>query len=268
MTEQLGRRCALVLLAAMALALATGLLAWGPVPLAGSTHLYADRRGWSGLPNAFNVLVNLPLVAAAIWGLRATRASRWPAELRRAWGAFHGCVLMTGLLALAYHLHPANGSWLLATAAVCGAFVMLAAGVLAERVDLRFGRTGVLLAFAGLVTLAAIGVALGGWSDLRPFLWIEVLPILLIPAGAVSLPGPYTRSVDWIVMLAAFALAKLADIADAEIYSALGWISGHSLMHLGMAAVTGWMAYCARCARADAPRSTPSLAQTSLNTAG
>lgn len=266
MHDLLGRRGTLVLLAAMALALATGLLAWGPVPLEPAALRHADTRTWQGLPNALNVLACLPQVAVGIWGWRVTRASAWPDTLRRAWAAFHLCTLLGGALALLYHLQPGPLGWIAAHTALCGAFAALTAGALAERVDPRFGhaRTGALLLAA--VLLAGGVAAAGRGADIRPLLLFEVLPVLLLPAGAISLPGAWTRATDWLVMLSGYGLARLADMNDARLLATTGGISGHALMHLLLAAVSGWLAYCA--VRAPTADAVDNRRQTSLNTAG
>lgn len=268
MSDPLGRRCALVLLAAMAAALGMGLLAWGPVPLAATAFEHADTRRWLGMPNAFNVLASLVTLPAAWWGLRATRAAPWPAGLRRAWTSFHAFALAAAALAALHHLRPSFATWLPATAAMCGAFAMLAAGALAERVDERIARPGALCGIGGVVLAAAGGVAWNGGSDLRLLLLIEALPVLLLPAGAISLPGAHTRPADWMLMLAGYAAAKFADFADAALYTASGWIGGHALMHLLLAGVTAWLAYAAaRAAPGDAAQD-DNQRQASLNTAG
>lgn len=267
MSDPLGRRCTLVLLAAMAAALVTGLLAWGPVPL-GAFDQHADRRPWLGLPNAFNVLASLPLLAVACWGLQVTRNSGWPRPLRRAWTAFHACAAGAAVLGALYHLNPGLVTWLPATTAMCAGFAMLAAGALAERVHERLASPAALATVGCAVLLAALTVGINGARDVRPFLLIEALPVLLLPAGALSLPGAHTRSGDWIVMLAGYAAAKLADLSDARLYAATGWISGHALMHLLLTAVTAWLAYCAARAPAGVGEVDVSQRQTSLNTAG
>ena len=102
---------------------------------------------------------------------------------------------------------------------------------------------------------------------MRPLMLLEVMPVLLIPAGALWLPGEHTRASDWIIMLVAYGVAKGFDAADAAVLSVTGWISGHGLMHLSLAAVAGWLAYCAASARAgtEAP---DTRRHTSLNTSG
>lgn len=268
MSDVLGRRCALVLLAAMAAALTTGLLAWGPVPLGAGAFAHADGRAGLGLPNVFNVLASLPLLAAGLWGVHATRASSWPQALRRAWGAFHACAMAAALLAALHHLNPTFVTWLPASTAMCAAFAMLAAGALAERVDPRLARPAALGGIGTAVLLAAAWVGWSGAADVRPFLLIELLPVLLLPAGAFSLHGAHTRPGDWVLMLAGYGAARAADLADAPIFAATGWIGGHALMHLLLAGVTAWLAYVAARTSGAAAGAGASQRQASLNTAG
>jgi hypothetical protein len=271
MSEPLSRRCALTLLIALAAATVAGLIAWGPVLLATTAHAYADDRAWGGLPNSANVLASLPLLAAGIWGLLATRASRWSEELRRPWMAFHACAAAAATVAAVYHAAPGDTSFILAHALTGAAFVFLGQGVLAERVHPEFGSTQALLGASALVGLACAfvfaGAALGHGIDMRPFMLLEVLPVLLIPAGALWLPGAHTRASDWIIMLVAYGVAKGFDAADAAVLSATGWISGHALMHLSLAAVAAWLAYCAASARSEAAAPV-TRRHTSLNTSG
>jgi hypothetical protein len=271
-TEQLGRRCALVILAALTLATCVGLLAWGPVLLDARMHDYADQRRWLGLPNAVNVLCNLPLALAGIWGWHAARASPWPASVRLPWQGFFISVTGGALVAAIYHAAPGDTGYVLAQIAMSSAFVMLTFGMLAERVQARFGSRAGLQGAALLLALASAAVVLGaglrGSVDLRPFLLLQILPVLLIPAGAIGLPGACTRSGDWLVMLIAYAAAKLFEVADVQIHAYTGWIGGHALMHLALAGVAGQLAYRAASATASALAGDPAVrAQTSLNTA-
>lgn len=257
MTEQLGRRCVLVLLAALSFAMVVGLLAWGPIRLDASVHRYADRQSRAGLPHAVTVLANLPIVLTGLWGWIATRRSRWSREVRLPWQAFHAFVVAGGLVAAVYHAMPGDLGYVWAQLTLSAAFVMLTFGALAERVSPRFGSPQGLRLAAVLVciclALVLLDVATGQPIDLRPFVVLQVLPVLLIPAGAVSLPGAFTRPVDWLAMLTLYAASKILDIVDAGVLHRTGWISGHALMHLCLAGVVGWLAY--RAAREPANES-------------
>lgn len=278
--EQLGRRCALVLLVSMTLAVTMGLLAWGPIPLGGQAHQYADERSWLGLRGAANVWVNLAMFAAGAWGWHVTRAGRWPAQLRMPWQLFHLCAMLSAVASGLYHADTGDLLFVLAHVFSAAGFVMLTLGMLAERVHSRFGTPLTCLlvlcgvATAGLVVL--FGHSQPNGLDMRPLLLLEIVPVLVIPAGALSLPGRVTRASDWIGVLTFYALAKLMQSCDALVLEMSGWISGHTLMHLMLTAAVGRMAYCAALAGEAPAAVTASPAEseeqtqrdTSLKTAG
>jgi len=132
-------------------------------------------------------------------------------------------------------------------------FTLLLAGFLAERVDARFGTRSACIAALLLPMVAGLWCVIFDWTtgrgDLRALILLQTLPLLVVPAGAIALPGRFTRAGDWLLMLALYGLAKLIDVADDRIYSWTGWISGHSLMHIVLAVVAAWLAY--RAARTD-----------------
>ena len=273
MNELLLKRCALAMLVAMTFALAMGLQAWGPMQLSPAMHQFADERSWLGLPHAFNTLASLPLLVMGAWGWRATAASRWPTPLRAAWRGFHAFMMLSALIAAAYHLSPSHALFTLAhTSTVC-AVVLLTCALLGERVAPRFVSPAV--RSCACIAVAAVGLALWlgervvGSIDVRPLMLLEVVPLLLIPAGVLHLPGAQTRPLDWLMLLSAYGASKLFELGDAAIFNATGWISGHSLMHLALAFATGWMAHRAGMATGaadDSPATASSQRETSLNT--
>lgn len=249
MTEQLGRRGALVLLASMLLGVCVGLMAWGPVQH-GRPPSYADTRWLLGIPNALNVITSGLMLLVALWGVRITWQMDPKASVRRVWLCFQICAAVGSGLSMAYHFEPSIGLSLLSTAMLCAGFVLLFLSMLAERVHPRFGSATAIGIALGLVACMALVVRLSAESleqaDLRPLLLMEILPLLLIPAGALSLKGQGTKASDWAAMLLLYALAKFFERADAAIFSWSGWVSGHSLMHVTLAAVAAWLALCAR----------------------
>jgi hypothetical protein len=251
------------------------LAAWGPLSIGPMAHRYADTRTWLGVPNGVNVLVNLPMFWLAVWGWCVTHTSPWPRNLRLPWQWFHLCVMAGALSAAMYHAAPGNRLLLASHLCMAGAFVMLSLGLLAERLDARFGSLGV-------CTSAAVAIAaMGAWLlarvgppdqgvDLRPLIWLELLPVLLIPAGVLRLPCAQARSSGWVAALALYACSKLLEWSDTAIFQSTGWISGHTLMHVAITAVVGWMAYRAAASSGagwESPAS-PSQRRTSLNTLG
>ena len=271
------RRGVLVLLGTLLLLVALGLLVWGPLAIGAHLHEYADARSWLDVPNTANVLVNLPIFWLAVWGWCATRFSPWPSALRLPWQGFHLWVMAAALAATMYHAAPSDTLLVVSRTCQACAFVLLSLGLLAEWVDARFGSgTACVCAAVAVVLTGAVIAQVGrqtGQFDLRPLFLIESIPLLLIPTAVLRVPGTQTRNADWLVALVLFAVSKLLGLADVPIFEASGWVSGHTLMHLGCAAVVGWMAYRATAARMtgaakDASAGALNQRQTSLNTSG
>jgi hypothetical protein len=269
------RRGVLALLATLLLLVALGLLAWGPLPIGAHAHQYADARSWLQVPNATNVLVNLPIFWLGVWGWCATRVSAWPRSLRLPWQGFHLWVMTAALAAAMYHAAPSDALMVVTRTCQACAFVLLALGLLAERVDARFGSMAACVCAAIMTTATGLAIAYAGRQhggmDLRPLLWLESIPILLIPTAVLRVAGTQTRASHWLIALAIYAVSRLFELADGPIFNATGWVSGHTLMHLGFAAVVGWMAYRAAATRtagatADLSSGALSQRQTSLNT--
>jgi hypothetical protein len=265
--------CTIVLLLAMMLAIAAGLMAWGAMPVTASHHLYADSRSRFGLPHTVDVLACLPLVAAAVWGIATTRRSRWPVALRRPMIGFFALCAAMSVTAAAYHLSPGDAGFVLTHVFAAGALTALLLAFMAERIDAMFGAGPGCAAGIGVVACAALWWYAGQWAsgqgDLRALLFLESLPLLLVPAGALSLPGRQTTAVDWRLMLGLYLVARVAGFADAAVYAVTGGLSGHATMHLLLAGVAGWLAYrtsVAPEAHSSGAAADPTQRSTSLNT--
>lgn len=84
-------------LALLALLAAAALAAHGPIAQPLDYHHFSDTRAWGGLPNAANVLSNLPFALIGAWGwLRLTNEGSG-----LAWRALALCV---GCTAWVFHL--------------------------------------------------------------------------------------------------------------------------------------------------------------------
>lgn len=275
MTPRMSQGCALVLLLAMAVAMGVGLLAWGPIELQASDHGFADEIAWMGVPQALNVMACLPLIVAGLWGMAAISRSGWPVALRTPWFAFFVLTTLMSAASGMYHLAPSDAGYVVTHLFAAAAMTMLALGFFAERVDPLFGSGPAVAAGCCTAGLCALwwfaGDLTSGHGDLRPLLFLQTVPLLLIPAGALSLPGRLTTTTDWLLMLGLYLLARSAGTADAATLAATGWISGHTLMHLLLAGVAGTLAYRAGVAPGFAHSTASSLVEptqrnTSLNT--
>lgn len=229
------------MLLGLAVLLAVALVAHGPIAQWASYHAFADQRAAFGLPHAADVLSNLPFTAVGLWGLRRLRGGEAaPATL--AWRLF--CVALIGTAAgsTLYHLAPDNAALVFDRLPIAWACAALLCGFVAERIDGRAGRLGVLaLALAG----ATASVAFWWWGeshgagDLRTYLFVQFLPMLVVPATLVAdrrVRPDVVGARTWWTVLALYASAKAMELADHAVFAALGVVSGHTLKHLLAAA--------------------------------
>lgn len=230
----------------MALLLAIALGLHGPIAQWSGYHAFADARAWLGIPNAENVLSNLPFALLGAWGLHvladATHASR------NAWRVFAAAVFLTAFGSALYHWAPGNGALVFDRLPIAWACAALTCALLAERVDPRWAH---LLSLCS--SLSAASAAVGWWwlterlgtGDLRPYLFAQFLPMLLVPASIVfKLSAKSARAMasrDWWMVLGLYATAKLTELADANIFDALAMVSGHTLKHLLAATAAWWL---------------------------
>lgn len=204
-------------------------------PIAQNTryHSFADTRKIIGIPNGFNVVSNLPFLAIGILGLRFCIQKDLGA-VRLAWTVLFVGVGLVSVGSAYYHMNPTNESlvWdrLLMTIGFMGLFVAL----LGEYVNNR-------LATLSLVPAVLIGLAsvlYWQWTDdLRPYLWVQLVPLLTIPAVITLFKGEYSH--QWLLLAALgwYILAKVAEFYDLLIFrNTQELVSGHSIKHLLAAA--------------------------------
>jgi hypothetical protein len=81
---------------------------------------------------------------------------------------------------------------------------------------------------------------LAGRGDLRPYGLVQFFPMLAIPLLAWLYPPRYTHGGYWGVAVLCYALAKVFELADAQVLALSNLTSGHTLKHV-MAALAGGM---------------------------
>ena len=119
----------------LTLAIAAGLLAYGPIVQPAAYHAFADIRHWLGVPHAFDVLSNLPFALVALIGLGTLWPRRRHPALARAWPGY--ALFLLALLATAfgstwYHLAPDDARLVWDRLPIAVASVALLAAVRAD----------------------------------------------------------------------------------------------------------------------------------------
>jgi hypothetical protein len=206
-------------------------------------HAFADQRTVAGLPFAMDVLSNLPFAVAGVWGLAAVaRVHRLyaPCALDARWALavlFFVGLLLTTVGSIYYHLQPGD-------------------------LGLAWDRTGMVVAFAGLLGMAAadrvspragvvvaVAVLLGGpmavlvWllsGNLLPWVVVQGGGMVLVVVLALRAPVVGAWRLPLAAVIAWYAVAKLLELGDHQVYAwTQGLVSGHTLKHVA-AALAAW----------------------------
>jgi hypothetical protein len=213
------------------------MLWYGVIAQPASYHDFADHSQWGGVPHAADVLSNFGFAIVGIWGWWHLSPQREHPALRAGWLGYR--LLLVGLIFTAagsayYHLAPDDYRLVWDRLPIALACAGLLAGVRAETV----ARYDARVEAAVLALLAVLSVAwwhftgLQGQGDLRPYLLLQLLPILLVPLWQ-ALHGSDRRDRLYLgAALVIYILAKLAELNDHQLLQVSGALSGHTLKHL------------------------------------
>ncbi|MGY6213688.1 ceramidase domain-containing protein [Methylolobus aquaticus] len=200
-------------------------------------HAFADRRTLLGIPNCADALSNLPFIVVGALGLRSLSSGYPPGgltELLPAYRAFFAGMVLVGVGSLYYHLDPTNATLVWDRLPMTISFMAFFAAVVGEHLSPALGRRLLWpLVVLGLATVLYWHLTeTAGRGDLRPYALVQFLPLALMPLILLRHPSRLQGTRYLWAVLAAYALAKGAEAADAWIFGATGFVSGHSLKHL------------------------------------
>lgn len=217
-----------------------------------SYHDFADQRKILGVPNFFNVVSNAILAMVGILGLLFVldnRVRKSGNSFTNAWENFAFLVFFLGVVLTAfgsayYHLAPDNPRLFWDRLPMAVVFMSFLTIMIGERINLKAARW----LFLPLLALG-IGSALywrfteiGGAGDLRPYIFVQFFPLLVIPLMLFLFSAKYTRTADIFIVLGWYGLAKVFEILDAQIFTIGNFLlSGHTLKHLTGALAVYWI---------------------------
>jgi hypothetical protein len=211
---------------------------------------FADRRAWHGLPNAMDVLSNLPFAAIGIWGLlrlhrlglaRAAAqeavpppsAAQQPDDALDCARMFFTGLILTAAGSAFYHLHPDDLRLAVDRAGMAVAFAGIVGVAVCERVSSRAGRPAAWLTLAGGWLAVAVSHETG---NVLPWGLVQFggMAVLLTLALAKPMGSGIGFKPGWVIFL--YGLAKLLELSDHAIFEATDeLVSGHTLKHLAAA---------------------------------
>ncbi|MBI4232525.1 alkaline phytoceramidase [Candidatus Peregrinibacteria bacterium] len=211
-----------------------------------SYHQFADARRMFGVPNFLNVVSNLPFFIAGICGLLFLLGldnAEFAKRFRERWErlpfiVFFSSVFLTGIGSSYYHWEPNNSTLFWDRLPLTLVFMSIFGIVIIERIGARVGaRIFPLLILVGIASVVTWRLT----DDLRFYGFVQFYPIVAIILMLLLFPPRYTRTADFFAVIGWYILSKVCELMDAQIYSVLGIVSGHSIKHLLACAATFWI---------------------------
>lgn len=212
-------------------------------------HQFADQDTWFSIPHFWNVVSNLPFILVGILGINALVTNSVKGtlpELRKMYFAFFIGLIITGFGSSYYHWNPNNATLVWDRLPMTLSFMAFFTIILGENISLGLGkRLFYPLLLIGILTVVYwFMTESSGRGDLRPYVLVQFLPVILIPLILWLYPSPFSGQRYIVFVLIAYIIAKLMEHFDHEIYEQLGFMSGHPIKHV-VAAIGTYYFYIA-----------------------
>jgi Ceramidase len=197
-------------------------------------HGFADQRAFLGVPNAADVLSNIPFVVVAVLGLwrLARNTLALPPVVKFSMYIFFTGLFLTGFGSAYYHWEPSDLTLVWDRLPMTIAFAGMLGALFGERITRRAGT-------AILVFMLVIGPgSVFYWKatdDLSVYVAVQfgamaavILTLLFTEKGGDPFP--------WWKLMAWYVVAKVLESADALVWVVTGGVfAGHALKHLAAA---------------------------------
>ena len=207
-----------------------------PIPQPAAYFEFADNRTLFGVANFWNVTSNALFLVFGLAGLLLLARDRLTIldELRIAYVIFFSGIALTAFGSGWFHLAPDNDTLYWDRLPMTVAFMSLFAIILGEHISAELGR----MLLWPLLVVGAASVMYWDYTesvsagDLRFYGLVQFLPMLLIPAIFMLYRSRFSTINFLWATIGLYALAKVLEFFDEQIFAAGDLISGHSLKHI------------------------------------
>ncbi len=216
-----------------------------PIPQDPSYHAFADLRSCFGIPNFGDVVSNIGFALVGFWGLWHV-LGRWRGHIfaeridASPYIVFFAGVALVSVGSVYYHIDPNNAGLFWDRLPMTVAFMAFFNALIADRIH---GGIAILWTMPVLIGLGVLSLVYWnvteaqGEGDLRYYGLVQFYPIVALPLILWLFPkGRYTTGSHLLWVVFWYALAKLLEFFDYEVFALLGGlISGHTLKHIAAA---------------------------------
>jgi hypothetical protein len=222
---------------AISIVVVASLLFFGRIPQDPDYHNFADTRTLLGVKNFWNIISNLPFLWVGGFGLWRSRFLN-----DRYWLDYQVlCVsiFLVGLGSAYYHYDPTTPTLLWDRLPMTIAFMSIFSILLKERViiDCKLPLTTLLVGSGIASAFYWYWTEMLGVGDLRAYIVVQFLPMLLSPAILLLFDSRYLSNKLLFIALLYYIGAKLFEHFDKEVFALISLLSGHTIKHL-LASVT------------------------------
>ena len=202
-----------------------------------SYHNFKDQRTFFEIPNFWNVVSNIPFLLVGITGiyhLFYSQKIKFITDLKIAYVLLFISVSVVAVGSSYYHLWPANSTLFWDRLPMTVAFMSLFSIIIGEFISIKLGK----ILLWPLIVFGAYSVFYwhitesDGAGDLRLYILVQFLPVLLIPLILLFFKPVFTNISGYWLLLLAYIVAKLLEHFDSQVYDALLFMSGHSIKHI------------------------------------
>jgi len=220
------------------------------IPQSEVYHKFADDRPLLGVPNCLDVISNVLFLVVGLLGLRFVSLRSvgkrplvvYPSE-RWVWLTFFSGITLTAFGSAYYHLNPNDSTLVWDRIPMAISFMALVVAVVAERISVSAATrllAPLLVLGAGSVIYWRVTQA-NSRGDLRPYILVQFGSLSVLVMLLALFKPRYTRGSDLIVSLGIYALAKIFEAADLQIFTLGGFVSGHTFKHIAAAISAYWI---------------------------
>jgi len=205
-------------------------------------HNFIDSSSIFNIPNFYNVISNIGFIILGTLGLIKAPSTDTKSNLIY---FLLGGIFLTGTGSAYYHWNPNNTTLVFDRLPMVIVFMTFFTFIIENYISAKNYKTYfTLLLTTGIASVLywsyteSIGI-----GDLRPYVLIQFLPMLLIPIILLLFKQKNNNTHYIFPVLAFYILAKLSEHFDAFIYTlSNNTISGHSIKHI-LAAIAAYYIY-------------------------
>jgi hypothetical protein len=218
------------------------------IPLGPHYHDFADKRTMFGIPNAQDVLSNIPFVLVGVWGFvwlleRSSKARFLTQKERIPYQLFFLGVALTGIGSFWYHLAPSDFRLPWDLLPMTCSFISMVVAIFMERIDGKIG-------LYALIPALLLGIAsvvywycseMQGHGNYKYYLFIQFFSPVASALMIGLFPPKYSGMRYLVLAFGLFVLAKLFESFDRQVYLRVDFVDGHALKHLTAGIACYWI---------------------------